>query len=57
MTVSGVTLPGDSGAPVASAAGDPVGTVVAGTPGLFDLVQDVGFQLRATGLQGISVII
>lgn len=56
MTVSGVTLPGDSGAPVASAAGDPVGTVVAGTPGLFDLVQDVGFQLRATGLQGISVI-
>jgi hypothetical protein len=53
MTANGVSIPGDSGAEVRTVAGAPAATVVAGTPGVFDLVQDVGYQIRMTGIPGL----
>jgi hypothetical protein len=55
MTTNGVTMPGDSGAPVVSASGDPIGTVVAGTRGFADLVQKVDYQIARTGIAGLAL--
>jgi hypothetical protein len=54
QTMSGVTQPGHSGAPVQHF-GRAVGTVVAGTPGYVTLVQAIGYQLAATAQPGITL--
>jgi hypothetical protein len=47
LTARAISAPGDSGAPVYNAAGELIGHVVAGYPGVYTVVQDVTFQLKA----------
>lgn len=47
LTAYAISAPGDSGAPAYNQRGELVGHVVAGNPGIYSLIQDVTYQLRA----------
>ena len=49
LTAYPISAPGDSGAQVVNDAGEVVGQVVGGYPGVYSVVQDIDYLLKATG--------
>lgn len=49
LTAYAISAPGDSGAQVLNASGEVVGQVVGGYPGVYSVVQDIDYLLKATG--------
>ncbi|MGO9355402.1 MAG: hypothetical protein ACLP3C_32915 [Mycobacterium sp.] len=49
LTAYAISAPGDSGAQVLNASGEVVGQVVGGYPGVYSVVQDIDYVLKATG--------
>jgi hypothetical protein len=49
LTAYAISSPGDSGARVVNGAGEVVGQVVGGYPGVYSVVQDIDYLLKATG--------
>jgi hypothetical protein len=49
LTAYAISAPGDSGAQVLNDAGEVVGQVVGGYPGVYSVVQDIDYLLKATG--------
>jgi hypothetical protein len=49
ITMQAISAPGDSRAAVVNAAGEVIGHVVGGATGVYSVIHDIDYQLKATG--------